>query len=157
VIVDPFGLEENCLARVAPKLRDRISAVSSARQNFKSAVASSIWTLFALLFFASFVAYVRPQVNSCAQFFIYDAAFGANHYAQTGLLEYVDIVVICVAHCPARSVTPRLLIVHSIYTTTMTIRPLVELVPLGDFWYEVVIDIPSCGVHYFVVRLALMI
>lgn len=47
MVVNTFGLKENGVLSVSPKVRDRIAAMAAASDDFQSAVAASIRTRFA--------------------------------------------------------------------------------------------------------------
>lgn len=129
---------------------DRIAAMTPTRQYLELPIASPIWALLTLLFFPGFVANMRPQMDSGAQLFIYNASLIANHDTQTRLLQDVNVVIVCVAHRPTWCVASGLLIVSSIDAPTMTVGPFVEIIPSRDLRYWVVIDVPSGRVHNLV-------
>ena len=63
---------------------------------------------------------------------------GAYEHAETGLLEYVDVVVVGVAHGPAAGVSSGVLTVPAVHTPAVTSRPQAETVRAGRLGTHVV-------------------
>lgn len=150
--METLGLEEDSLVGVPPEVCHWIAAVAPARHYLEPAVASPIRALFTLLLLASLVANVRPQVDPRASLLVDYATLRADHDAETGLFEDVDVVVVCVAHGPARGVAASLLVVGPVDAAAVAVGPLVETVPVGHLWDGVVVDVPADGVHHLMVH-----
>lgn len=146
MIVDSFGLKKYSFTCVTPEVSDWISAMTSTWQDLQFTVAFSVRTLLSLLLLASFVANVRSQVYSCAEFLVDHASFRADHHAQARLLQYMNIVVVCIPHRPAGCMSSSLFVICSVDSSAMSVSPFVEFIIVSYFGYRVVVDIPADGI-----------
>ena len=79
-----------------------------------------------ILFLPGLVADSRPKVHGVA--IVHGTLKTADQHSQAGLLEYVNIVIICVSHGPTAAMAPSLLDVSGIHEATVTGRPVLERV-----------------------------
>jgi hypothetical protein len=96
-----------------------------------------------LLLLPGLVADGGPQVDPLAGG--QGAAHRADQHSQTALLQDVDVVVVGVAHGPARGVPLGVLVVGAVDQAAVAVGPLGEGVELVDARNGAVVDVPVGG------------
>lgn len=87
-----------------------------------------IWAWFSLLLLASLITNGRPQMNP---FSVWQSAVGGtDEHAQAALLQYVDVVIVCIAHSPARDVLAPFFAGIAIDESNVPVGPLTKLIIL---------------------------
>lgn len=97
------------------------------------------------LFFPGFIADCWPQMNWIAGFRF--AAERAYQDTKTGFLQDVNVMVICVTHCPSTGVSSCIFQLSRVDETDMSIWPVLPIIMLLDLQiskhYNVVITLPN--------------
>jgi hypothetical protein len=110
---------------MSPKVSDRISAVAATRKDLQFTVAIAVRTRFALLFATCFVANGRSNVHLLTV--VEHTVLRANQHSKTAFFQYLNVVIVGVAHCPTGSVLFGLVIVAAVHESTMTVDPFFEV------------------------------
>jgi len=99
MIVSTFGLEEYSKISMSPEVSHWIAAVSTTGLNFEATVALPVWTCFVLLLLPGFVTDCWPEIDFGTV--LEHTGTIADQHSETGLFENVNVMIVCIAHCPA--------------------------------------------------------
>lgn len=108
-------------------------------------LSSPVRTGLSLLLPAGFVTDGRSEVDTIT--IGQSTSCWTEQDTKAALLEYVDIVIIGVAHRPAWRMSPGIVNYDGIHKTTVTIGPFTEFIEFRVWysWYNCIIDVPVGG------------
>lgn len=141
-----FRLEEDTVIGVPPEMCHGISAVAVAGKDLQPSVARSVRAALLYLLPARFITNRGPEIDLFA---VGQAASRrADEHAEAALLQDVYVVVVGVAHRPARGVFLGLLAEWRVHEATVAIRPVLKVIKLAgvqDARHHGVVNVP---VHF---------
>ena len=116
MIMDAFGLKKHLVLISSPVMSDRVSHITLT--GVQNKVASTMWAFIHHLLLSSFVANSRPECHH-SPVICHPAIIFAKNNPETGFLQNISVVVVCIPHGPTALVPADLfvfrIIVHEFH------------------------------------------